>query len=182
MSVIQQYELKIRRQKYQIPSVDWSKSPTYLVINYFIDASTRRGGGIEAEMRAFLKRGQEKLAAEASSPSGKEQGAITIVAASLEETKKLRVERADQIRALSATDFNANKDALMAELKTLRGVPSGWCNEAAGIFRTRNGNIYEQERGSSSKRRSVAWDYVITFIGAVAHAVVCALCFSEVFI
>ena len=133
-------------------------------------------------MKAFLKRGAERLAAEAPSPGAKEQGAVATVAASPEDTKRLRLERADQIRALTATEFDANKEALIAELKSLKGIDCGWCNEAAGVFRTRDGSIHEVDKGVSTKRRSVAWDYVIFYIGAVGHAVVCALCFLEVII
>ena len=65
-----------------------------------------------------------------------------------------------QIRALSATEFNADKDSLMASdcraSKFSKMFPVAG-NEAAGIFRTRNYVILanKSERGSSSKRRSV---------------------------
>jgi hypothetical protein len=65
-----------------------------------------------------------------------------------------------QIRALSATEFNADKDSLMAcdcrALKFSKMFPVAG-NEAAGIFPTRNYVILanKSERGSSSKRRSV---------------------------
>ena len=92
-------------------------------------------------MKAFSIRGAEKLAAEAPSPAAEEQTVVAIVAASPEDTKKLRLERADQIRVLSATDFDVNKDALIAELKTLKSVDCGWCNKAPVFF-------FSDERGT----------------------------------
>ena len=134
---------------------------------------------------SFFSRGGEKRASEHSValPAGSEEQEIEtapITGASPEETKRLRGERAEQIKSLSAADFNANKAALIAELKTIKNVDSGWCNEAAGILRTRKGAICEVIRENQSKRRSIAWSYVISFLGAVTHAVICLQCFLEV--
>jgi len=116
--------------------------------------------------------------------SGEQEIEINLVSGSNpEETKRLRGERAEQIKSLSAADFRANQVALIAELKSLKGVDSGWCNEAAGILRARNtGAIYEVIRDTQSKRRSVAWSYVISFVGAMTNAVICLQCFLEVIV
>jgi hypothetical protein len=125
-------------------------------------------------MKAFL--------AKAKRPA--ENSALSVVhviaGASPEETKKLRTDRAEKIRLMSKSDFEADKDALMLELSTLKGLEPGWCNEAAGIVRTRDGAIHEVTREGQGKRRAVAWTYVAKIVGAAVHCVVCLLCFLEV--
>jgi hypothetical protein len=93
----------------------------------------------------------------------------------------MRTDRAEQIRSLPLRDFEANKISLMEELKTLRGVDPGWCNEAAGVLRTTEGRVYEV-RNVFSSRRAVAWSYVVAIISSTLHLVVCLLCFGEVYL
>ena len=102
-----------------------------------------------------------------------------LVGADSRETKKLRTDRAAAIRALPAADVIANKDAIIKELISLRGVEPGWCHEEAGIMRSADGRVYEVT-SSFEKRRAVAWKYVVSVIGAAAHLVICLLCFREV--
>ena len=104
-----------------------------------------------------------------------------ISGSTLEETKRLRTDRADQIRSLSLQEFLEQKGPLMGELRLLRGVESGWCHEAGGVLRTKDQHIYEVRSEGQHGKRAVAWTYVIGVIGAALHTVVCLLCFGEVF-
>ena len=65
-------------------------------------------------------------------------GPAILSGSSPEDTKRLRADRAESIRQLSPGDFEKEKDALLLELKTLKGVEPGWCNEAAGVIRTKS--------------------------------------------
>ena len=105
-----------------------------------------------------------------------------LTGATAEDTKRLRADRAQIIRELPLEDFEKNKVALMEELKTLKGVEPGWCNEAAGIMRTKDGNICEVNKIGLKDKRAVAWTYVIAILGAAAHAVICLICFAQVFV
>ena len=93
----------------------------------------------------------------------------------------MRSDRAATIRAMTAADFAAQKDELVKELASLRGVEPGWCHEEAGIIRTTDGSICEVSRTADSKRRAVAWTFVVGVINAVGNVVICLLCFKQVF-
>ena len=78
----------------------------------------------EPKYCSFFSKGAEKRASEdpIALPAGSEEQEIETISLSgvnPEETKRLRGDRAEQIKSLSAADFRANKAALIAELKLL---------------------------------------------------------------
>ena len=140
-------------------------------------------------MDAFVNRGGSKRAAPAVTNAPKNappEPSLAAASAGLsgltaEETKRLRSDRADQIKRLTLQDFLAQKGPLKEELASLRGVECGWCHEAGGVLRTKDQHIYEVRREGQHGKRAVAWTYVTGVSGAALHTVVCLLCFGEVF-
>jgi hypothetical protein len=86
--------------------------------------------GVDADRKRRPDNDAEVTLASGSSPA-EETPAPLVVGQTPEETKRLRSDRAATIRAMTAADFAAQKDELVKELASLRGVEPGWCHEEA---------------------------------------------------